>query len=541
MRRPLKLLAIIVVALLLVSLIYPLLAGAQRPVVRLATTTSIYDSGLIDEIIAAFEKKHNVRIMVIPVGSGQALELARRGETDLVIVHSRDQELEFVKSGFGIHRIGIMYNDFVIVGPVDDPARIRGTRCAVEAFRKISESQSRFISRADMSGTHMMELSIWRSIGVMPSPAANAWYIEAGRGMGSLLRMADEMGAYTLVDRATWASYKGQLRRLTLLVECDPPLYNPYSLILVNPERNPNVNFKGAVALGAFLVSRSCQELIGSFRRGGEPIFKPLAWNISLAERLGYPNQAEELAWYLVHGAYEESISNNVYKSRDLFLWEVLNITALSLEVSLISVTIGSAIGIPIGAFLGLRRFGKKKAISRLVEVTLKTSVNTLMGLPPVVAGLLVFMLFNRSGPLGHLGLLYTPTAMIIAQVILVTPIIVGITMSAIAEVEETIRERALSLGATERQAAWAVIREAKGGIITAIIVAFGAAISEVGGILIAGGNIRWYTRTLTTAIITEVELGNFNAALALGAILLSIAFIINLALTIMQIRSRRT
>jgi tungstate transport system permease protein len=160
------------------------------------------------------------------------------------------------------------------------------------------------------------------------------------------------------------------------------------------------------------------------------------------------------------------------------------------------------------------------------------------MGLPPVVAGLLIYLLFNRSGPLGFLGLLYTPTAMIITQLILVVPIIVGVTMSTVASIEKSIRERALSLGATDRQATWVILREARIGILTAIIVALGAAISEVGGIMIAGGNIRWATRTLTTAIITEVEIGNFEMAAILGIILLIIAFIINLALTIIQIRA---
>lgn len=537
MTKPLKLLALIAIPLLLAISIYFQLAAAQKPVIKLATTTSVYDSGLLDAIIPMFEGKYGFRVMVIPVGSGQALEMARRGEADIVLVHSRDQELNFVESGFGIHRIGLMYNDFVIVGPADDPAGIHGLNDAAESFRRIAETNSKFISRADGSGTHAMELSIWQSIGRSPRPGIDQWYIEANRGMGSLLRIADEVGAYTIVDRATWISYRDQMRRLTLLVECDPPLYNPYSIILVNPEKNPAVNYEGALKLAAFLVSKEGQEVIENFRRDGEVLFKPLAWEIELAERLGYENQAEELKWYLSQEVYEESSPRE--PSRRDFLWEILNITALSLQVSLLSVAIGSAIGIPIGALLGLRRFSRRRIFSRMIEVTAKTSINTLMSLPPVVAGLIVFLLFNRSGPFGFLGLLYTPAAMIITQVILVTPIVAGITMSAISEIEKEVRERALSLGATERQAALMVIKEARGGIITAVIVAFGAAISEVGGIMIAGGNIRWHTRTLTTAIITEVELGNFEVALTLGIILLGMAFAINLALTIMHIKSR--
>lgn len=162
------------------------------------------------------------------------------------------------------------------------------------------------------------------------------------------------------------------------------------------------------------------------------------------------------------------------------------------------------------------------------------------MGLPPVVVGLLVYLLLTASGPLGSLGLLYTPTAMIITQLIMVVPIIIGVTMSAVGSVEKAVRERALSLGATERQAALLILREARMGVLTSIIVAFGAAISEVGGIMITGGNIRWWTRTLTTAIVVETELGDFPMALTLGAILLSIAFLVNLALTIVQLKGAR-
>ncbi|MEM1660015.1 MAG: ABC transporter permease [Candidatus Bathyarchaeia archaeon] len=223
-----------------------------------------------------------------------------------------------------------------------------------------------------------------------------------------------------------------------------------------------------------------------------------------------------------------------------IFWEEVLNITLLSLKVSGLATLIGSLIGIPIGTFLGLRRFKGKRTIMRFVDVIMKTIVNTFMGLPPVVVGLIVYLLLTASGPLGWLGLLYTPMAMIITQLIIVIPIIIGITMSAVGSIEKSIREKALSLGATETQAALLVLREARMGVLSSIIAAFGAAISEVGGIMITGGNIRWWTRTLTTAIVIETELGNFTMALTLGAILLTIAFIINLALTIIQVKGAR-
>lgn len=222
------------------------------------------------------------------------------------------------------------------------------------------------------------------------------------------------------------------------------------------------------------------------------------------------------------------------------FLEEIWNITSLSLTVSGTAVLIGALIGIPIGTLLGFREFRGKRMLIRFMNVMLKSIINTFMGLPPVLVGLVVYLLLTASGPLGWLRLLYTPAAMIITQLIMVIPIIVGVTMSAIGSVEKAIRDKALSLGATEAQAAWLILREARKGVLTSIIVAFGAAISEVGGIMITGGNIRWVTRTLTTAIVVETELGNFNMSLVLGAILLSIAFIINLALTILQIKGEK-
>jgi len=224
----------------------------------------------------------------------------------------------------------------------------------------------------------------------------------------------------------------------------------------------------------------------------------------------------------------------------DIYWEEILNITLLSLRVSGTAVLVGALIGIPIGAVLGFRQFKGKRTLMRFVDITLKSLINTFMGLPPVVVGLVVYLLLTAAGPFGWLGLLYTPTAMIITQLIMVVPIIIGVTMSAVGSVEKSIRERALSLGATETQAAWLVLREARMGVLTSIIVAFGAAISEVGGIMITGGNIRWWTRTLTTAVVVETELGNFTMALTLGTVLLSMAFAINLVLTIVQVKGAR-
>jgi len=206
---------------------------------------------------------------------------------------------------------------------------------------------------------------------------------------------------------------------------------------------------------------------------------------------------------------------------------EVYEIMFLSLRVSGVAVLIGALLGVPSGATVGLKEFlGKRFLVS---------IVNTFMGLPPVVVGLLVYLLLSTSGPLGVFQLLYTPEAMIIAQLIMVIPIVMGVTISSVSSVSKGIREKALSLGATDWQMTLKVLKEARLGILTALIVSFGAAISEVGAVMIVGGNIRWATRVLTTAIVFETELGEFGLAIALGSILLLLAFMINWVLTYLQ------
>jgi len=206
---------------------------------------------------------------------------------------------------------------------------------------------------------------------------------------------------------------------------------------------------------------------------------------------------------------------------------EVYEIMFLSLRVSGIAVLIGALLGVPSGATVGLKEFFGKRFLVSIV--------NTLMGLPPVVVGLLVYLVLSTSGPLGVFQLLYTPEAMIIAQLIMVIPIVMGVTISTVSSVSKAIKEKALSLGATNWQMTLRVLREARLGILTALIVSFGAAISEVGAVMIVGGNIRWATRVLTTAIVFETELGEFGLAIALGLILLLLAFIINWVLTYLQ------
>ncbi|MGQ9759623.1 MAG: substrate-binding domain-containing protein [Candidatus Methanomethylicaceae archaeon] len=304
MRSPSRLL-IISLALsfsIMGMLAYEQYANAQKSVVVLATTTSVYDSGLLDYLIPKFESKYNTEVRVISVGTGQAIEIARRGDADLLLVHSRQLELEFVNSAYGVHRVCIMYNDFVIIGPKEDPAKINGLTNATEAFRRIAEGGNKgnamFISRADKSGTNMLELSIWDKLGMPPSNKTQVWYLEAGAGMGAVLRMANEKKAYTLTDRGTWLSFKELLTNLVAHVQNDTILMNPYALILLNPEKYPQRNYMGALMLAKWMISEEGQSSIANFTKNGEHLFMPIAYNFESARDLGFPDQENEVEWY---------------------------------------------------------------------------------------------------------------------------------------------------------------------------------------------------------------------------------------------------
>ncbi|MBC7261479.1 MAG: substrate-binding domain-containing protein, partial [Chloroflexi bacterium] len=205
----------------------------------LATTTSTRDSGLLEFILPDFERQYNTKVDVIAVGTGQALKLGEDGNADVLLVHDPDKEEKFMKAGHGIRREHVMYNDFVIVGPVSDPAGIKGLNSAAEALQKIAVAQATFISRGDESGTHAKEKSIWKSVGIEPQ---GAWYISAGQGMGAVLTMANEKQAYVLSDRATYLARKLQGLELEILVAGDPILFNPYGVIVVNPAKNEKIN-----------------------------------------------------------------------------------------------------------------------------------------------------------------------------------------------------------------------------------------------------------------------------------------------------------
>ena len=252
-------------------------AGATRSAqsvqpLRLATTTSTENSGLLGYLLPAFEKHSGMPVQVIAVGTGKALRIARAGDVDVVMVHARPAEERFVAEGHGVDRREFMYNDFVVVGPGDDPAGLARTNNVAEALQHIAASGSRFVSRGDDSGTHKKELALWEMAGVKPG---RDWYVESGLGMGKVLQMASELDAYTLTDRGTWLAYRGHLE-LALLLQGDPPLFNPYGVIAVNPERHPHVNYAGATALIDWLGSTQGQEMIARYTVDGQVLFHPL-------------------------------------------------------------------------------------------------------------------------------------------------------------------------------------------------------------------------------------------------------------------------
>lgn len=238
----------------------------------LATTTSTRDTGLLDVLVPAFDKKYGVTTKVVAVGTGEAIEMGKQGNADVLLVHARKSEDEFVASGFGINRKDVMYNFFFIVGPKDDPAGVAQAKNAEEAMKKIADSKAKFVSRGDQSGTHKKELGIWEKYGLKPQ--GEEWYIEAGQGMGDTLTMASEMGAYTLSDSGTWYAFEDKVN-LKIVVEGDSILFNPYGVIAVNPEKYPNIHNKAATAFIDFITSDEGQRIIGDYTKNGKQLFVP--------------------------------------------------------------------------------------------------------------------------------------------------------------------------------------------------------------------------------------------------------------------------
>lgn len=250
--------------------------SATENIIRLATTTSTYNSGLLDKLLPVFEQKYGVKVHVIAVGTGKALRMGREGDVDLVMTHAPAAEKAFIDQGFGIEAKSVMYNDFVVVGPVNDPANIKDGLDVEQALRSIAASKSQFISRGDDSGTHKKELALWKAAGVTPNFDG---YKQIGQGMGKVLQVSDELQGYTMTDRGTWLAYQARLN-LELMVAGDKRLFNPYQVMLVNPARYKGLNTDGARALAQWLVSAQGQQMVNDFRINGEVLFHGSAQQI---------------------------------------------------------------------------------------------------------------------------------------------------------------------------------------------------------------------------------------------------------------------
>jgi tungstate transport system substrate-binding protein len=250
--------------------------GQDRPFIVVQSTTSTQNSGLFDYILPMFTARTGIDVRVVAVGTGQALKNAMNGDGDVLLVHAKSDEEAFVAAGWGVRRYDVMYNDFIIVGPADDPAGVAGSTDAASALGRIAETKSPFVSRGDDSGTHKAELALWRDAGVDPRGASGTSYREAGSGMGATLNTAQAMRGYVLTDRATWVSF-GNKAGLDAVVEGDPKLFNQYGLILVNPARHPRVKATEGQAFIDWLVGPDGQAAIAGFRVGGEQVFFPNA------------------------------------------------------------------------------------------------------------------------------------------------------------------------------------------------------------------------------------------------------------------------
>ena len=266
--------------LLSISLVATLLfgtvgyAGDQRILVQ--STTSTQNSGLYDYLLPIFEKETGMLVNVVAVGTGQAIKNAKNGDADVLLIHAMESELEFVEQGYGVERLDVMYNDFVLIGPKDDPAHVSKALTINEALEAVQTSQQIFISRSDDSGTHKKELHLWDAAGLSPESFTGNWYREIGAGMGAAIRMAVEMEGYTLTDRATWIAFNGK-SEYKILLSGQKELFNQYGVIAVNPTKHPHVNISGSDALIKWLTSPHGQQLIAGFTVQGQQLFFPNA------------------------------------------------------------------------------------------------------------------------------------------------------------------------------------------------------------------------------------------------------------------------
>ena len=251
-------------------------AHAQEKYITVSSTTSTEQSGLFKHLLPVFEKKTGIAVRVVAVGSGQALDIGRRGDADVLFVHAKPLEEKFLAEGQGVKRYDVMYNDFVLVGPKSDPAKVAGTRDVAEAFQKIKAAQVPFVSRGDKSGTHFAELELWKAAGIDIAKEKGPWYRDTGQGMGPALNSAAGMNAYVLSDRGTWISFRNRAD-LQIAVEGDKRLFNQYGVMLVNPQKHPSVKKEWGQAFVDWIISPKGQKAIAEYKINGEQLFFPNA------------------------------------------------------------------------------------------------------------------------------------------------------------------------------------------------------------------------------------------------------------------------
>jgi ABC-type tungstate transport system permease subunit/ABC-type tungstate transport system substrate-binding protein len=493
-------LAVSVVGLMLLGACgRPAPAGARSLV--LATTTSAQDSGILDSLVPLFERDSRIAVKVIAVGTSAALDLGARGEADAVLVHAPSTEAPYVARGDLNDGHLVMHNEFLVVGPAADPARAAAAGSLDSALRGIA-AVGPFVSRGDGSGTEARELELWKAVGVTPEAVRGRE--QTGQGMGATLLVADAHGAYTLTDRGTYLAFRSRLR-LVPLVQGDPRLRNIYHAYAVNPARHREVHAAEGRAFVRFLVSPGAQALIGRFgrERFGEPLVTPDA-------------RADSAAGPAISSGGDRG------ESRAIVL-RTLMISGLATLAAML-------VGVPLGYALARSRFPGRTLVV--------TAVNTGMGLPPVVVGLLVWLVLARNGVFGSWELIYTRQAMVIAQFIIATPVVIGVTSAAIQSLPPELPDLLLTLGAGRMRRVWLISREVRLGLLAAVMAAFGAVVSEVGASMIVGGNLQGDTRVLTTAIVTATGRGEIGAALGLGLVLLGLTFAVNAVLTVAQQRS---
>ena len=270
--RLLRELRITFISVILIFLPYHIVLAKDK-YITVASTTSTQNSGLFSAILPLFEKKTGIKVRVVAVGTGQALRIARQGDADVLFVHHKPSELQFIEQGFGVKRIEVMYNDFVIIGPKSDPAGIRDIRKVGLAFERIARLKKIFISRGDDSGTHKKELSIWNQLDFNPLKYSGDWYQQVGAGMGSTLNITAAKNGYTLSDRGTWISFKNR-RDLVLLVGGGPSLINPYGMILVDPLKHPHIKAKEGLQFILWMTSQEGKNAIDTYRVNDQQLFR---------------------------------------------------------------------------------------------------------------------------------------------------------------------------------------------------------------------------------------------------------------------------